>query len=72
MKGHCPKCGSGAAFVSQKPHTIDLSEALFRCLNPKCGAEIVAEVSFVTRKTPAEQCFSRATNKLLGPESTDC
>lgn len=74
MKGHCPKCGSAAKFVSQRPHTIDFSEAVFRCNNPKCGEEVVAEVKFSVRRTPAGQCFSGvgAESSATGRIKADC
>lgn len=58
MRAHCPKCGSAAKFVSQKPHTMEYAEVVFRCDNPKCGGEVLAQVTFSMRKTPAEKCFS--------------
>lgn len=68
MKAHCPKCGSPAKFVSQKPHTMEYAEVVFRCDNPKCGGEVLAEVTFSMRKTPSEQCFSANSDRTL----TDC
>lgn len=69
MKAHCPKCGSAAKFVSQKPQTTNFAEALFRCENPKCGGEVLAEVTFSMQKVPPEQCFSAGGD---GRIKTDC
>ena len=72
MKAHCPKCGSAAKFVSQQARTIDFSEAVFRCQNPKCGGEVIAEVRFAMRKTPASQCFSHGGDANAARINTDC
>ena len=72
MKAHCPKCGSAAKFVSQQARTIDFSEAVFRCQNPKCGGEVLAELRFSMRKTPASQCFSHAGEAASVSTNTDC
>lgn len=58
MRGHCPKCGSAAKFISQRPHTIDFAEVIFRCNNPKCGGDVVAEVKLSVRKESGDRCFS--------------
>lgn len=74
MKASCPKCGSAAKFVSQTPRTIDFSEALFKCENPKCGGDVLAEVHFSMRKAAVEQCFSAsASNPSQSVQiATDC
>lgn len=72
MKANCPKCGSAAKFVSQQARTIDFSEAVFRCENLKCGGEVVAEVRFAMRKTPASQCFSHSGEPADARIHTDC
>ncbi len=72
MKAHCPKCGSAAKFVSQKARTIDFSEVVFQCQSPKCGGEVLAEVRFAMRKTPADQCFSHGGKSVAASISTDC
>ena len=72
MKASCPKCGSAAKFISQTPRTIDFSEALFKCENPKCGGDVLAEVHFSMRRTPAEQCFSHGSLSAAGNVTTDC
>lgn len=75
MKAHCPKCGSSAKFISQKPRTIDFSEVFFRCENPKCGGEVLAEVKFAMRATPSEQCFRQASGTDAAGDgyiNTDC
>jgi len=69
---HCPKCGSPAKFVSQKPHTMEYAEVVFRCDNPKCGGEVLAEVTFSMKKTPAKQCFSRNEYEAGDTAKTDC
>lgn len=69
---HCPKCGSSAKFVSHKAHTIDFGQVFYRCENPKCGGEVVAEVTFSMRKTPAEQCFSSNVPDVGDQIKTDC
>jgi len=68
VKATCPKCGSPAKFVSQKPYTTDFSEVFFKCENPKCGGDVVAEVTFAMRKAPANQHFSAS----IGRKITDC
>ncbi len=73
VRAHCPKCGGAVNFVSQKSHTIDFAEATFKCVNPKCGSEVVAEIKFAVRKTPADQCFtSGASNDAPAQAKTDC
>ena len=60
VTAHCPKCGGAVNFVSQKSHTIDFAEAIFKCANPKCGSEVVAEIKFAIRKTPADSGHAKA------------
>jgi len=73
MKAWCPKCGSAARFISQEAKTINFTNAVFRCENPKCGGEVLAEIHFGMRKTPDAHCFSGgATRALTGQASTDC
>ena len=72
MKAHCPKCGASAKFVSQKPHTINFAEVVFRCENPKCGGEVLGEITFSMRKPPQDQCFTAAGSDGNGRIKTDC
>ncbi len=73
MKAWCPKCGSSAKFVSQTPRTIDFTDVTFRCENPKCGSDVLAEVKFGIRKVPDANCFSNgASLPVAGHVKTDC
>lgn len=72
MRAHCPKCGDIAKFVSQQSRTIGLTEAIFKCQGPKCGAEVVADIQFSVRKTPEALCFSAAEKHPDKQIVTDC
>ena len=74
MKAWCPKCGSGAKFVSQTNRSIDFTEVLFECVNPKCAGTVRGEMTFGMVKKPDAQCFSSsdAALSVAGQASTDC
>ena len=72
MNAHCPKCGGVAKFVSQTAISIDFADLEFKCVDPKCGSEIVAEIKFSLRKAPAPHCFSSGSERVDHNVKTDC